>query len=561
MRQGIRAWSRGGPETLLTRCGCTPKALRGCDLASLAPWYELSGSIGGIVSRFGLIALALVAWGCAPLAAGASTAVDQGLTEVSGPVAEIDNLNEAAKKFANRDFHGAKAMLLAIVASANFQAMSPRQQYLALEMLTALQVEDQDKESLANARRLTTMSEFANGNDWQMRLSADGKAGDDADALATVTVIAQRWPASLDQVSDEFIERLSYRTGKQAALAEARFNMLLALKAAFWRPTDVVDSPDAQWVELTKLLLKRGRLQEAKAVAEGISDYGAVNSMMLDRTFDIVTEADPDRFNLQHAWNRQIARLRIAMKEHPDKLEAVNELTLSLINDGQGREALALTDAAIAKAKPTDGSASAYTDMGELNWTYDRRAYALRALGRTDEAIAQMKLGAARPENGDVNVSQQLNLAEIEQEFGRPAEAKAVLADVDPQHTSPYGRMTYEGVRTCASAQLGDQDSVRSALSYMQAHKSDALSAYLDALVCAGDVPTAAKVAIEMLKDPEERSGVLQAFQEEPTDPNVPAPMQAHDRLMQQVYQRPDVKAAADAVGRHLILPAYLWDS
>jgi len=30
---------------------------------------------------------------------------------------------------------------------------------------------------------------------------------------------------------------------------------------------------------------------------------------------------------------------------------------------------------------------------------------------------------------------------------------------------------------------------------------------------------------------------------------------------MQQVYQRPDVKAAADAVGHHLILAAYLWDS
>jgi hypothetical protein len=337
------------------------------------------------------------------------------------PVAtEVQLLIDAAQKFDNNDTAGARRMIDAVVASPAFLQLNLQRQHIALYILGSLQVSAKDKAALETLRRATAMTDYATGRDWHLRLEAASQAADDVDALMSLTTIAQRWPGSLDQISGNYIERLSYRTAKKAALAEARLQLLLALKAADWRPSDPIDSPDNQWVELTDLLLKHGRLQEAQATAETISDYGAVDQMMLDRRYDAVTQAYPDRFNLQNAWTRQIERLRGVIRSHPDSLAAVNELALALTNDGQAPEALAMLDAAIAKAKPVDGSTAPFADMDELNWTYNQRALALRSLGRTDEAIGVMKAGAARPEDGHLNVSQQLNLAEIEEESGRP---------------------------------------------------------------------------------------------------------------------------------------------
>jgi hypothetical protein len=135
-----------------------------------------------------------------------------------------------------------------------------------------------------------------------------------------------------------------------------------------------------------------------------------------------------------------------------------------------------------------------------------------------------------------------------------------VIAGADGWFLSGFGKMDYEGVRACASAQLGDHVSLDAALKYMQAHKSDAPGWYFKALACAGDVRAAALVAIELLKDPDERGPILKSFQVLPTSATLSPPLQAYDRTVQQVYQQPDVKAAADAVGHHLTLPAYYWD-
>jgi hypothetical protein len=507
------------------------------------------------------LALAFVLLVAAPAIANTEPAGGSATPATVSPIdTEIRLLKEAAEKFDNNDTVGARRMIDAVVASPTFSQLNASQQHIALYVLGSLQVSAKDKAALETLKRATAMIDYSNGRDWHLRLAAASQAQDDADALLSLTTIAQRWPASLDQVSGTYVERLSYRTAKQAPLTEARFQLLLALKAAFWRPSDPVDSPDNQWVELTTLLLQRGRVQEAQATAEFVSDYGAVDEMMLDRTFDIVTRNYPDRFNLQNAWARQIERLRGVIKSHPDNLEAVNELTLALINDGQAPEALALLDAAIAKAKPVDSSAAPFADMEELNWTYNQRAFALRSLGRTDEAIAEMKAGAARPENGELNVSQQLNLAQIEEESGRPADAMAVIAGADSWFLSGFGKMDYEGVRACASVQLGDRANLEAALKYMQAHKSDAPGWYFKALACAGDVRAAGQVAIELLKDPHDRGSILKAFQVLPTTATLSPPLQAYDRMIQQIYQQPDVKAAADAVGHHLTLPSYYWD-
>ncbi len=483
-----------------------------------------------------------------------------GITAEASPVdAEVQLLKEAAEKFDNNDNTSARRQIDAVVASPAFAQLNPNQQYIALYMLGWLKVNSREKGALETVKRATAMTDFSTGRDWHLRLQADGQAGDDTDAILTLTTIAQRWPGSLAQVSDQFIRNLVNRTGNQKSLDDSRFQLLLALKAAFWQTTDPFDSPENEWVALTRGLLERGRVHDAQAAAESVTSYYAVETMLLDKQFDPVTQADPARFNLKNAMDHELVDLRAKVKANPDSLEGVNQLALMLVTADQPQAALDILDSAIARAKEKDGSAASFSDPDQLNWTYNQRALALLHLGKVDEAIALMKLGAARPENGSLNVSQQLNLAQIYEEEGRPAEAMAVMTDGDTWDLSPYGKMDMQGVRVCAAAQLHDEAQVGRSLSYMRVHLDDAPGWSIDAFICAGDIDSAAKIVIDELADPVLRGSALSDLQDAPFGPNLSPVVRARKQLMQTLYQRPDVKAAAETVGHHLPSPFQAW--
>jgi len=220
---------------------------------------------------------------------------------------------------------------------------------------------------------------------------------------------------------------------------------------------------------------------------------------------------------------------------------------------------LQLLDAAIARAKLRDSSAKPFSDPGELNWTYNQRALALLHLGRVDEAINLMKLGAERPEGGNVNVSQQLNLAQIYEEEGRPAEAMAVIADGESWDLSPYGKMDFEGVRACAAAQLHDQAALRRSMAYVRAHVDDAPGWAIDASICIGDMDLAAKTMITELANPNQLASALLDLQEGSLAPSLSPIVRDRKTQLWALYQRPDVKTAADAVGHHVSSPFQMW--
>jgi hypothetical protein len=462
--------------------------------------------------------------------------------DLSPLAAEQALADDAQQKYENEDYAGAHKVLDALVASPSFAMLTDNQRYNALYHLGWLQINDNDRAAHDTFKRVTAMTEFAAGEDWHLRLRAASIEKDDADAL-----------------SDQYIHGLVRRTRLRKDLVELRFELLLALKAGFWRPPDAFDTAEYEWVELVRELLERGRVQEAQAVAESIGLFDAVNEMVLEKQFDPVTQAAPARFDLRNAMDRELDELREAVMANPNRLEGVNELAHSLTRADQPGAALQLLDVAIARTKQNDGSAKAFSDPGQLNWTYNYRALALLHLGRVDEAIALMKLGAARPEDGLVNVSQQLNLAQIYEEEGRAAEAMTVIADGDTWDLSPYGKMDFQGVRTCAAAQLHDQAHMQQSLSYIRAHVDDAPGWAIDAFVCAGDPNSAAKIVISELADPYQRRGALADLQEGPLDPSLSSIVRARKLLMWALYQRPDVKAAADAVGHHVPSPLQVW--
>jgi tetratricopeptide (TPR) repeat protein len=333
----------------------------------------------------------------------------------------------------------------------------------------------------------------------------------------------------------------------------------LALKSGSWNPTNPFYSRDSHWAALVRALLQRGRIQEAQAVGESIVSYDTINEMLLDKAFDPVTQAAPARFDLRKAMEHDVADLREKVKADPDELQGVNALAETLNNADQPQAALAVLDAAIARATPKDGSSSPFSDMDQLNWTYNQRALTLVHLNRIDEAIALMKLGAVRPENGSVNVSQPLNLAQLYEEQGRPADAMAVIADGDSWDLSAYGRMDFQGVRACAATQLNDQVHVQQSLAYIRAHLDDAPGWAIDASICVGDLDSAAKIVIHELADPNQRSSALADLQEGPLDPSLSSTVRGRKTLLWALYKRPDVEAAANAVGHHAPSPFHVW--
>jgi len=469
-------------------------------------------------------------------------------------------VKQAAALFEKHDIKGAKSLIAPVVNSPGFNDLSPQMQFAILNLFAVTQVEDGDAAGLTTTKRVTAMEAFANGDSWNLRLWADAVVTDDSDGLASLTVIAKRWPDSLSKTDDHMVQDLVFRTAKDSALTDARFSMLEALQHAGWKPNDPINEPDYVWLELARLLLEKGRVEDARAVAQPIVDYQMIEQMLMQKVFDPITQGDNQRFDPQRAMDSYIQILRGQVKANPNRLEVINDLAMYLIDVGKTDEALGMLDATLARLKQGAAASTPFTDPDQINWTYNQRAKALTALGRTDEALQQMAIGADKPENGGDNVSQRLNLAEMYESVGRPAEGLKIMAGADRWPLSPYGRSDFQGVKACANAELGDQAEVAKSIAYLEAHKADAPSWVIDALVCSNDLDGAAKHVIQELNDPALRVTVLASFREERVPATLPPVVKERIDRWAQLYQRPDVRAAIDKVGRRISVPFYSWE-
>jgi beta-barrel assembly-enhancing protease len=231
----------------------------------------------------------------------------------------------------------------------------------------------------------------------------------------------------------------------------------------------------------------------------------------------------------------------------PDKLAAVNALAYALLARDRPAEALPVLDEAIARAMRA-GEHSAFSDMDELNWTYDVRARTLYRLGRNDEAVAQMRQAASVPQHGLPNVRNAVDLGALLISLDRPREAVEALADIGKRW--PNAELDYRWVLACAHIMLGDRASAEPHLRYVRNHHTDNEDAAMRAEVCTGDQDGIAAHLIRWLNDPATRSDALLEVQEFP-DPKHIGPFDPRYRaLWRSVAARDDVRAAIARVGR-----------
>jgi tetratricopeptide (TPR) repeat protein len=466
-------------------------------------------------------------------------------------------LQDAFKKLQNDDRHGTRLLFEGVVASPEFRSLTPTERYSAQFGLGLARYGDGDASAALAPLKQVTDTPYADGTTWMVYADAALAAGNKSQAIASLTTLARRWPATLsDQPDDVMVAFL--RTALEPAVGDGeRFNLIDALNDTDWTPKNPFYSLDNIELGQVRDLLTRRQIDKARKTASRIANTRVLFSMRINKTFDAVTSADSDRFDIARATASDLTRLQAASAKSPDLLAGYAAVSFALLERGRPADALATIDPALARIPADPKAKSPFSDPDKINWAKDRRAHALLRLGRTEEAIAMMKAAAEDAEDGRPNVSQRYNLAGFYEIQGRPMDALAVLKDVKAGEASPFGQMVVAEIRACAYAQLHQDGPMREAYGYVKEHASDAPDGPIEVALCIGDLDEAAKDLIQELGDPKRQDGALATVQEWLE----PAVMSDHEReehqRLKMLRARPDVQAALAKVGRMESLP--IW--
>jgi tetratricopeptide (TPR) repeat protein len=376
------------------------------------------------------------------------------------------------------------------------------------------------------------------------RLAVDLKVKSQ-DATLALTQYATRWPSKLGSLPEETISdtiEAAHRTADPHEL-----DLLASLYAARWKPSDALESASDQWRDLALLLIKAGQPDRALAVTKDITDPYTMISMHADRRFDAIVKAAPERFDVEKAAEAQLDDLRARAAATQDRLEIANGVAVELLRRNHPEEALAVTDQLLKRIGDPTQSSGLVDVNPEAAWTRNYRAYALRDLGRYDEALAELRL-AARSSDGQVVPLQADNLAQMLYEQKRPDEALEVLATL-PAESGAF-RLDLEHDKVCAYAEKGIKDKAGESLAYLREQSNEALDAVSLALLCANEQAELAQLYIRRLRDERFRAETLAYIQHYTPARSEPTWVKTLEARRDEVLQRPDVIAAVNAVGR-----------
>lgn len=488
-----------------------------------------------------------------PLAAFAVSAQSPGPVEKPAPPAATpaELLERGRLALVAQDYVAAGAALEALMNLPAFQEQESRLQFRAF-MLAGVAAAGRDDNLAAHEFLLAATSfDEAGARQWWIRARYASRIDNDADAALAITTIARRWPEMLanDDAEREFIAQVVFDTRRKPALRAEYLGVAAALFAAnFHRKYGI--EPDGWWQDLALEALEHDDLPRARELTRRIENTGTLLMMRVDRRFARLVRAEPKRFDLKSAMRQNTRALEKRAAEHPRELGYVTELVYAMFDEGRYEEGLRRCDAVLRTVAAAPADKPPYDDLGDsLNWIYNHKASALRALGRWDESLAALEAGSRALERGGDNVSQAINLGAHYNEAGKPQKALDAIGELDwGRGLSPYGRMQLQSVRYEAYLQLEKTSEAEDVLAYLREHHEDAEATWQDAMFMSGDMDGAAEVLIAQLRDPEQRGPTLADVQIYPPHPRLPRMQEIHDRW-EKLYARPDVSAVINEVG------------
>jgi len=465
--------------------------------------------------------------------------------DVANATQEI--LARALQQVREKNAAGASATFARAFSSDGFARLPERQRFLAWSMAAAAAAEARDYASSLDwsTRAIALSSTSATEDLWRLRLEAAYQLENYPDSARSLVAIARQWPKALQDLKAQAITRVLSKLDKDRAHADVQFDLLCSLFDAGW--TSDGQQPGWKWLQLARMWLERGKPDRAAAVAVRIEYPPAIVALRVDKRYDAIPRADSTTFDVALATRKYVAAVDSDALAHPRRLEYSMELQYAFISAVQPERALHLADDFIAKVEGNDGK-SLYDDFDDYYpWILDNRAAALWLLGRWDEAIAQARRAARRPEHGELNVSQALNLGGYYAMHGEADKALDAISDLGT--LSPYGRMQRENILLLDAIQRQDRKKLDEHLDYMRLHKDDALSTYQYALLDADRLDAAARLLIDRLRDTDDRRDALLDMQHYADAPATPL-MQVRRTRWRSVIARPEVQAALDLVGR-----------
>jgi tetratricopeptide (TPR) repeat protein len=320
--------------------------------------------------------------------------------------------------------------------------------------------------------------------------------------------------------------------------------MLLALYQRRWQPADG-GTASRFWLELVRLQLLQNEPGPAARTANLIDDPDDIIIMRSDLRFRPVLSSSHVESDAHRAALKRLDQYKGDVKSHPRSLMALVRLMYAMSVMRMDAEVLTLAAAVDGRMSAENGKAPAYDDSAtEIPWIWNRRAAALRHLGRYDEALEELRR-AARWQGATDKVSHGINLAALLCEMGMPEEAMAVLPS--NESATAYGKMQIEAVRLAAAVQLGRGAEAGAALEYLREHGRDAPATLQHALLKAGDYDEAERWLLARLDDSFMRSQALLELQQF-SEPRYPPSAQWHIRSAE-LKSRASVRAVVRPLG------------
>jgi tetratricopeptide (TPR) repeat protein len=486
------------------------------------------------------------AWAAAALATASAPfapafAGDIGPAPVSARTrANLENLRQMAAAGAANDCKEALKIGLPMIDSRHDLELSGEGEAFIYGVVITCEAASDKERAYAHALRATALK-HATDDLWRFRLALELETHRNRAAVVTVEAMARARQAALNLVPVDWMGFLN-RALKEAKQEDLQRRLLKVLASDSYVPDEAFGLTDDFRYPYAAMLAEKGETEAARTLVAALRSPDSMVEASLDSRLRRLVPAELD---VRRAAEAVLALHEEAIARHPDRLSPLIEAARDLRLLGRPREAVELLETAAAQ------NPDAASDRDEkLNWWWDSVASSEAALGRYDDAVVSLRKGAALKERGGANVSQVINLADLQINFGHGEEALKTLGlfDDPTRKGSPYGEMELRLARGCAHVVAGHPADAAADLAFARTHEKDDPRALSDLLLCVGDMDGAAAAFIRRLDDPDRRGRALLQLSDYDEVP-VPVPAGPVNSRLGALKQRPDVKAAIERAG------------
>jgi len=303
------------------------------------------------------------------------------------------------------------------------------------------------------------------------------------------------------------------------------------------------------------ILLKRGDLAGAALLLSNIDEPTLIENMLIQKRYSALWPrvADIAGPHLSKVRESSVSTAERDYLAGPENHEALQIYANALRHAGRLDDAIALRE---RLPRTVADMSNADEDMG---WAVNNVAIALHEAGQGEEADRLFaRLNDATIAEGGWRVSMIINRLEMLVNDGKFERAVPLLdaAQVSAgSDGSPYAQQLVRRLRFCTMSGLGRKADAAKARPELLAHAGDAYHATVDALLCAGELDEAERVALTALKDPDEQK--RSSFEEDLVRTLQPIPLTSDDPSKWQgrwaeLRRRPAIAREYERLGRDM---------